>query len=201
MAHLIRQVYPDCPLVWVNQGYMAEWTDCVELLEHLKTSGWNIIELCPPRDLWRLYADYGIPLEGTMNTKFDKLINQKLIYDPLEEYQELHGIRGYAWGLRQDESRNRAKFMRKHGTLHQLKNGLWVCSPIGFWRTADIWSYIDSHSLPYPAMYDRDRMTVRNGPPIGTTGVNWGRLAELKRHHPEAYTTLSNAYPEVRNYV
>jgi 3'-phosphoadenosine 5'-phosphosulfate sulfotransferase (PAPS reductase)/FAD synthetase len=199
-AHLIRQIYPDCPLVWINQGHLAEWTDCIDLLHHLKQQGWNIIELCPVRDLWHLYIDLGIPLEGKMDTKHDKIINKRLMYDPLEEYQEFNNIKGYAWGIRRDESRGRAFYLRKWGELHFLKNGLWCCSPVAFWNVAEIWLYIDQHKLPYPAMYDRDRNTMRNGPPIGTTGVNWGRLAELRKHHPEVWQQFTEKFPEVRNY-
>lgn len=200
-SHLVRQVHPDCPMVWINQGYLAEWDDCVELLHHLKSQGWNIIELCPARDLWHLYLDYGIPLEGKMDTKLDKIINQKLMYDPLNEYQEINNIKGYAWGIRSSESRNRAMYLKKHGELHQLKNEMWCCSPVGFWKTEDIWLYIDQHKLPYPAMYDRDRATVRNGPPIGTTGINWGRLADLRQHHPHIWIELCEKFPQLRNYA
>lgn len=201
MSHLIRQVYPECPLVWVNQGHLAEWDDCVELLEYLKTQGWNIVELCPVRDLWHLYLDYGVPLEGTMDTKADKLINQKLIYDPLEEYQELNKIKGYVWGIRKQESRNRAFYLNKYGEVHTLKNGLICCSPVAFWTTQNIWEYIDMNSLMYPAIYDVDRMTVRNGCPIGTTGANWGRLVELRKHYPDIYNQFVNKFPQISTYV
>lgn len=199
-CHLIRQHYPECPFVWVNQGPLAEWPDCVELLRHLQTLGWNIVELCPPRSLWMLYQDLGLPLEGTMATSLDAKINQRLFHDPLDEYQELNQTQGYAWGLRQ-ESRGRSLYLRSKGELYQRTDGGWICSPVGFWKTADIWNYIDAQRLPYPAMYDRDRMTVRNGPPIGTTGINWGRLAELRRYHPEAWDAFASHYPEVRNYA
>lgn len=144
-ADLITRVFPTCPLVWVNQGPLAEWPDCVELLELWKQQGRNVIELCPVRSLWNLYKDYGIPLEGKMTSKLDKLINQRLMYDPLQEYQELHGIKGYAWGLRQ-ESSGRAKLLQSKGELYHLKSGLWVCSPVGFWRTEEIWQYVDKYS-------------------------------------------------------
>lgn len=201
-SYLILQVYPECPLVWVNQGHLAEWPDCVELIQYLKDElNWNIIELCPPRDLWHLYQDYGVPLEGKMDSKLDKTINQKLIYDPLNEYQEINNIQGYAWGIRAQESRNRAMFLKKHGLLHYRKdNNLWVCSPIGFWKTKEIWQFIDWQRLPYPAMYDRDRMSIRNGPPIGTTGVNWGRLSELRRYYPDYWQQLVTQFPELRSY-
>jgi 3'-phosphoadenosine 5'-phosphosulfate sulfotransferase (PAPS reductase)/FAD synthetase len=199
MAHLIRQVWPSCPFAWVNQGPLAEWPDCIDLLHHLQGQGWNIIELCPPRSLLKLYQDYGIPLDGTMATGLDKRINAALMYGPLDDYQEAHGVRGYAWGLRK-ESRGRAMYLKGKGELYQRKDGLWVCSPVGFWSTQDIWCYIDSHQLPYPAMYDRDRLTVRNGPPIGTTGVNWGRLSDLRRHHPEFWAEFCKHFPEVADH-
>lgn len=49
-------------------------------------------------------------------------------------------------------------------------------------------------------MYDRNRATVRNGPPIGTTGVNWGRLAELRRHYPDIWQQFAEQFPEVRDH-
>jgi len=200
-SHLIARVYPECPFVWVNQGYLAEWIDCVELINTMREQ-YNIVELCPVRDLWHLYIDLGLPLEGTMATKADKIINQKLIYDPLTEYQELNGITGYAWGIRKQESRGRAIYLKSHGLIHQnKKDGLIVCSPVGFWTTQEIWQYIDMFSLDYPAMYDIDRMTVRNGCPIGTTGVNWGRLSFLRLHYPKLFNEFASHFPEVNNYV
>jgi 3'-phosphoadenosine 5'-phosphosulfate sulfotransferase (PAPS reductase)/FAD synthetase len=200
MAHLIRQVLPDCPFVWVNQGPLAEWPDCVELLYSLKDKGWNIVELCPAQSLWNLYRQYGVPLDGKMTTKIDKIINQKLMYDPLDQYQDSHHIRGYAWGIRK-ESKGRIKYLISKGELYQRIDRIWVCSPVGFWSTQDIWNYIDKESLDYPAFYDENRMTVRNGPPIGTTGINYGRLARIRRFYPEVWDIFSKHFPEVVNYV
>jgi hypothetical protein len=49
-------------------------------------------------------------------------------------------------------------------------------------------------------MYDRDRLTVRNGPPIGTTGVNWGRLSDLRRYYPEFWAEFCKHFPEVADH-
>lgn len=201
VAELVTRIYADCPLVWVNQGYLAEWEDCIELINLWRSQGRNVVELCPVRDLWHLYQDYGIPLEGKMTSKIDKIINQKLMYDPLEEYQKMHNIKGYAWGIRTEESRNRAMYLKKHGELHQLKNGLWRCSPIGFWTVQDVWQFIDKYKLPYPAMYDSDRYTIRNGPPIGTTGINWGRLAQLKRDRFDIWQQIVTQFPQLQNHA
>lgn len=199
VGHLICQVKPDCPMVWVNQGPLAEWADCLLLIEVLKKQGWNIQEICPARSLYQLYKEYGVPLEGRMTTRLDTIINQALMYDPIAEYETNYGIQGYAWGLRQ-ESRVRKMFVYKHGPLYQRTDNRWLCTPIGFWRTTEIWQYIDAHKLPYPAMYDLDRMRVRNGPPIGTTGANWGRLTMLRRHHPELWAEFCREFPQIRDW-
>lgn len=200
--HLIQQIYPDVPLVWINQGYLAEWDDCIELIYKWKADGENVIELCPVRDLWHLYLDLGIPLEGTMDTKADKIINQKLMYDPLQEYQENNDIKGYAWGIRKQESKGRALYLKKHGQIHQnKKDGLIVCSPAANFTTQEIWQYIDMNGLAYPALYDRDRMQMRNGCPIGTTGVNWGRLVDLRKNYPDIFFKFADKFPEVLNHA
>lgn len=201
VAHLVTQLDPTIRLVWVNQGPLAEWADCLELIEWMRSISWNVVELCPPRSLLNLYQDLGLPLEGRMTTALDKKINQRLMYEPLAEYRELNGLRGYAWGIRGAESRGRAKYLQAYGDLYQRKDGLWICTPVGWWSTIEIWQYIDAHRLPYPAIYDRDRLTVRNGPPIGTTGVNWGRIAELRRYHPELYQEFAKHFPQIRNYA
>lgn len=198
-GHLIRQVLPDCPIAWVNQGPMAEWPDCLLLIDHLKAAGWNIVEVCPPRSLWNLYKDYGIPIAPHMGTTLDAKINEALMYRPIAQYEEQHRITGYAWGLRR-ESKGREKFLSSKGTLYRRQDGRYICSPVGFWSTKEIWQYIDAHQLPYPAMYDRDRMTVRNGPPIGTTGVNRGRLSNLRLYHPDLWAEFVAEFPELRNH-
>jgi 3'-phosphoadenosine 5'-phosphosulfate sulfotransferase (PAPS reductase)/FAD synthetase len=34
------EIYPDCPFLWVNQGHLAEWDDCIELLYYLRDRPW-----------------------------------------------------------------------------------------------------------------------------------------------------------------
>lgn len=199
-AHLVRRVFPDCPLVWVNQGHLAEWPDCVELLHHLRDQGWNIIEICPPQGLLQLYRKHGMSFDGRF-TAIDKKQCEDLLLKPLDEYCELNQVRGYAWGLRQ-ESRGRSMYLRKHGTLYQRKDGMLVCSPVGFWKTADIWNYIDQFKIPYAAVYDKyGRDSFRNGCPIDTALANWGKLGWLKRHEPEVFYEFCEYFPEVRNYA
>lgn len=199
-ADLVRQVYPDCPLLWVNQGHLAEWPDCIELLECLKDQGWNIQEICPPLGLIQLFKKYGMAFDGRF-TALDRKHIEELLLNPLGEWMERHETQGYAWGLRK-ESRGRTMYLRSHGELYQRKDGVWVCSPVGFWKTEDIWSYIDSQELPYAAVYDKyGRNNFRNGCPIDTAMANWGKLAWLRRHEPEVFDEFATIFPEVRDYA
>jgi len=200
MAHLIRSVYPDCPFVWVNQGHLAEWPDCIELLMYLRDQGWNIVEICPPLGLIQLFRKYGMAFDGQF-TALDRKHIEELLLKPLAEYCEINGVRGYAWGLRK-ESRGRSLYLQSKGELYQRKDGIWVCSPVGFWKTQDIWSYIDAHRIPYAAVYDKHgRDTVRNGCPIDTALSNWGKLSWLRKYEPEVFEEFCGYFPEVRNYA
>jgi len=199
-ADLICRVFPDCPLVWVNQGHLAEWDDCIELLHLWKEQGRNLVELCPPLGLIQLFRKYGMSFDGRF-TALDKKHCKELLLKPLEEYQEMNGIEGYAWGLRK-ESKGRSLFIRSRGELTQLKNGLFLCTPVGFWTTQDIWSYIDKYKLPYAAIYDTEgRDNFRNGPPIDTALANWGKLSVLRYRHPHIWNQITDLFPEYANHV
>jgi 3'-phosphoadenosine 5'-phosphosulfate sulfotransferase (PAPS reductase)/FAD synthetase len=201
MAHLIREVFPDCPFLWVNQGHLAEWDDCIELLYYLRDElKWNIIELCPPLGLMQLYRKLGMSFDGQFNALDKKQCHELLLY-PLNEWAEMHNIKGYAWGLRQ-ESRGRKEYLRSNGLLYTKKDGIVICSPIGFWTTEDIWHYIDWQKLPYATIYDVEgRMTFRNGCPIDTALSNWGRMAHLRKNYPKIYFEFAALFPEVKNYA
>lgn len=199
-ADLITRVFPGCPLVWVNQGHLAEWDDCIELINLWKSQGRNVVELCPPLGLIQLFKKYGMAFDGRF-TSLDKKHCQELLIKPLSEYQEMNGIQGYAWGLRK-ESRGRSLFIRSRGELTQLKNHLWLCTPLAFWTTEDIWLYIDKYKLPYAAIYDTEgRNVFRNGPPIDTALANWGKLTVLRARHPKIWDEIIQVFPEYQNHV
>jgi len=167
---------------------------------YLRDQGWNIVEICPPLGLIQLFRKYGMAFDGQF-TALDRKHIEELLLKPLAEYCEINGVRGYAWGLRK-ESRGRSLYLQSKGELYQRKDGIWVCSPVGFWKTQDIWSYIDAHRIPYAAVYDKHgRDTFRNGCPIDTALSNWGKLSWLRKYEPEVFEEFCGYFPEVRNYA
>lgn len=201
--HLVRRVYPDVRAVWVNQGPLAEWPDCLALRDLMVSRGLPLDELTPDITLYDWYRQFGIPLAASMGNSEDKRLNTALMYGPIERYQTASGARGYAWGLRaHGEGGHRKILLQSRGLLyHRKTDGQWVGSPVGMWTKKEIWAYIDHYELPYPAMYDVNREQVRNGPPIGTTAVNMGRIVALRQHFPDIWRVVITEFPELQRYT
>jgi len=199
--HLATQIKPDVVAMWVNQGPFAEWPDCLALKDLMIAQGMNLIELEPDISLMDWYRQHGIPLAAGMTSKDDKALNEALMYAPIRRYNESSDMKGHAWGLRaQGENRRRGMLISQKGELYQRKDGFWVASPVARWSKVEIFAYLDSNALPYPAMYDLNRAEIRNGPPIGTTGVNLGRIAKLKRYFPQIYRVFAAEFPEIQRF-
>jgi 3'-phosphoadenosine 5'-phosphosulfate sulfotransferase (PAPS reductase)/FAD synthetase len=106
---LARRVWPEIPAVWVNQGPLAEWPDCLALKDRMVANGLPLVEITPDVTLYDWYRLHGIPFACSMNNAEDERLNRALLYDPIQRYQEAAGIRGYIWGLRwRGEGKHRA---------------------------------------------------------------------------------------------
>lgn len=201
--HLAQQVVPDIPAMWVNQGPLAEWPDSLALKDKLvQEHAMLLYEIIPDCTLYAWYRQHGIPVSAAMDSKEDKALNDALMYMPVRRFMHTHDGRGTLWGLRgvqepYREGLHREILLNKRGLLYKRKDGQWICSPVGRWTTHEIWAYIDIHTLPYPAMYDIDRASIRNGPPLGTSAMNLGRIAMLHQYFPEIYRLVSAHFPRL----
>lgn len=200
--HLAKAIFCSPKAVWVNQGKFAEWSDCLALKEVLVQEGMHLVELEPDTTLYEWYQKHGIPLGASMSNTADKALNEALMYAPIRRFNEQEGMKGHAWGLRANgESRHRGMLISKRGELYQrIHDGFWVASPVARWTKAEIFAYIDLHQLPYPAMYDLNREEIRNGPPIGATACNLGRIAQLKAYFPQVYRVFVTEFPEITRF-
>jgi len=71
---------------------------------------------------------------------------------PIDKYHQQTGAAAIVGVMAEDSNTRRFHYM-KHGCyLSHLK--VPKCTPLGFWRTADIWEYIRAHNLPYCPVYD-----------------------------------------------
>lgn len=201
--HLMRKRWPDKRAMWVNQGPLAEWPDCLALKDLMVADGLPLDELTPDVTLYDWYRLHGIPISSAMSGTDDKHLNEALMYAPIRRYQEQTSAKGFIWGLRHDgEGKHRAYLIKGRGTVFTRKgDGLSVCSPVGNWTKHEIWAYIDLHGLRYPAMYDVDRTEIRNGPPLGASALNMGRIQKLKQNFPHIWRVAVSEFPELQRYT
>lgn len=200
--HIAQQVAP-IPAMWLNQGLLAEWPDCLALKDHMVSHGMNLTEIQPDITLYDWYRKNGIPLSSAMNSKEDKALNKSLMYDPISRWEQAAGMTCTIWGMRGagDEGKHRRVMLSSKKLLFQMNNGHWRCSPVGWWSKHEIWQYIDLYGLAYPAMYDKDRLNIRNGPPIGLSGLNMGRVEKLHKYFPEIWRVFVYEFPEVQRFT
>jgi len=199
---LARRIYPEICAAWVNQGPLAEWPDCLALKNLMVAGGIPLTEIAPDVTLYDWYKQNGIDFGANMNNAEDERLNKALIYDPIERFHQEENRKGVIWGLRwRGEGGHRAFVIKGNGELYQRKaDGIWVCSPVGNWSKSEIWAYLDLHGLPYPAFYDLDREKIRNGPPIGVTGLHMGRLVRFRMLFPEMWRVFCMEFEEIQRY-
>jgi phosphoadenosine phosphosulfate reductase len=104
-------------------------------------------------------------------------------------------------GMRAEESKGRRQCFRRRGLTYQA-HGLTVCNPIGWWTTRDVWAYLVSRNIPWHPLYDCEthgetRETLRNGGWLSVHGCNDARVPWLRRHYPNEYRALRDAFPGV----
>jgi len=113
---------------------------------------------------------------------------------------------GIFLGLRAQENNSRRLYLRKYGRLHQTPVK-WLCNPIAWWKTEDVWAYICSRGLDYNKAYDRlseigvplERQRI--GPYAVDGALGYGQLAILKKGWPEEYRRFTDRYPQACHYV
>lgn len=204
--YLAREMKPNVRAVWVDQGPLAEWPDCLALKDLMVGDGLPLVRLQPDMTLYDWYRRHGIPIGAGMGSADDEQLNEALMYAPLRRWMEMESVQGITWGLRgtsrdkHREGKHREILLCDRGQLFQRKTGIWICSPVAWWSKREIFAYLDLHGLPYPAMYDVDREQVRNGPPIGASAMNMGRMNKMKLLFPAIWRIVVYEFPELQRF-
>ena len=123
--------------------YSNTGIDAPELLKFIKENYPNVIWKRPN---WRGHRSFfGMIPEKGFPTKFARWCCDELKKNPTKDVPLIHRL----MGIRAEESNKRAK-------RPQIgKIGKWIIyKPLFRWLEWEIWEYIDSNNLPYPALYD-----------------------------------------------
>jgi 3'-phosphoadenosine 5'-phosphosulfate sulfotransferase (PAPS reductase)/FAD synthetase len=192
--HLAQQVAP-IPAVFIALGPLCDWPDCLALRAVLEAEyGLRVIEV------------------PAMPSHYDRLVLQQRAGHHhgwstcAETIERFHTAaphwQGALWGLRgvnepHREGIHREILFRTHGLLYQRqRDQRWMGAPVGWWTNQEIWAYIDAQALPYPAMYDIDRTSLRNGPPFTFPGEALGRVRKIRQAFPAIFRVVESLVPE-----
>jgi phosphoadenosine phosphosulfate reductase len=153
MLHLVTQVVPNLPIIWIDTGYLPKETYLFadELTQRLN------LNLC-------VYQSDISP--ARMEAMYGKLWEKKdleslNLYDRIRKVEPmqraLKDLQAKAWlaGLRQNQTqfRKQLDIVNKQGDQYKIL-------PILKWTSRDIYEYLTKYDLPYHPYFDQGYVSV-----------------------------------------
>ena len=153
MLHLVTQVVPDIPVIWVDTGYLPPETYrfAEQLTERLNL---NLKIYQSPLSPARMEALHGKLWEKNDVEAFN-LYNYIRKVEPMQ--RALEELKAAAWlaGLRSDQTQHR-QTLRKV----DLQEDIYKIHPILNWHSRDIYNYLTANDLPYHPFFDLGYVSV-----------------------------------------
>ena len=148
--------------------------------------------------------------EGIYHGKTPSPFMISTVYEPIQRLLNETDFDGCIYGLRAEESAARRANAGRRGAVFQyaeksIHRGTWACQPIYDWTYQDVWAFIVSRGIDYCAEYDNlwelSHHEQRLSYWAGFSNRSFGRLACLKRNHPDLFAQLTKVCPEARHFV
>lgn len=153
MLHLVTQIIPDIPIIWVDTGYLPAETYrfAQELTERLKL---NLKVYQSPMSPARMEAIHGRLWD---RKEVDSLNHYDLIRKVEPMQRALKELKATAWlaGLRQDQTNHRKTLQRVN-----LQGEHYKVLPILYWNSKEIYQYLTAYDLPYHPYFDLGYVSV-----------------------------------------
>lgn len=202
---LAHRLFPEIPVIYMNSGYAM--SDTYKFRDwYLENIGIKeYYEIPCPEDYIELNLKYGLPSIDRTESDHKKVI-EIIKKDVLDEFAKSKGFNCCIWGIRAEETAGRRALLRKRGLIYDA-GGMVKCSPIGWWKGAEVWTAIEALNIPYNPIYDKimppyfTRESIKNSGWLTTDKANRGRVMWMKKFYPEEYNKLQKLFPEVRHYV
>jgi phosphoadenosine phosphosulfate reductase len=153
MLHLVTQIIPDIPIIWVDTGYLPAET--YKFAEELTTRlNLNLKVYQSPISPARMEALYGKLWEQNDVEAFNRYDYLRKVEPMQRALTELNAV---AWlaGLRRDQTKH-----RQHLEPITQQENLYKIYPILDWHSRDVYQYLTTHDLPYHPYFDLGYVTV-----------------------------------------
>jgi phosphoadenosine phosphosulfate reductase len=153
MLHLVTQVVPQIPVIWVDTGYLPPQT-------------YQFAEQLSQRLQLNLQVYQSSISAARMEALYGKLWEQKSVealnrYDQIRKVEPmqraLQDLQATAWlaGLRHNQTHYRQGLQVVGQQAERYK-----ILPILRWTSKDIYEYLSAHDLPYHPLFDQGYVTV-----------------------------------------
>ncbi|MEB3210384.1 MAG: phosphoadenosine phosphosulfate reductase [Leptolyngbyaceae bacterium] len=153
MLHLVTQIHPTIPVIWVDTGYLPAktYTFAEKLSARLKL---NLQVYQSPISPARMEAIYG-RLWAQKDVDSLNLYDQIRKVEPMQRALSELGSTAWLAGLRADQTSHRKTldFIGKQGDIYKVL-------PILNWHSRDIYYYLQKHDLPYHPLFDEGYVSV-----------------------------------------
>ena len=153
MLHLVTQVIPHIPVIWIDTGYLPKET---YLFAEELTKRLNL-------NLYVYQSDISpARMEATHGKLWEKKdIDSLNLYDRIRKVEPmqkaLKELNARAWlaGLRQNQTqfRKQLDIVNKQGNQYKIL-------PILKWNSRDVYQYLTEHELPYHPYFDQGYVSV-----------------------------------------
>jgi phosphoadenosine phosphosulfate reductase len=153
MLHIVTQVIPDIPVIWVDTGYLPEET--YRFAEDLTTRlSLNLQVYQSPLSPARMEALYG-KLWNEDNLEALNRYDQIRKVEPMQRALQELGATAWLAGLRSEQTEHRKTLQKveKQGDRYKIH-------PILTWNAKQIYEYLTAHDLPYHPYFDLGYVTV-----------------------------------------
>lgn len=153
MLHLVTQVVPNIPVIWVDTGYLPvetyRFADELSVRLNLNLKVYQS-HLSPAR-MEALYGRLWEQHDVEAFNRYDKIRKVEPMQRALSE------LNATAWltGLRSDQTNHRKSL----GRVGQ-QGGRYKLLPILKWTSKDVYEYLVAHDLPYHPLFDKGYVTV-----------------------------------------
>jgi phosphoadenosine phosphosulfate reductase len=146
VLHLVRDIVPDVPVVFLETGY--HFPETLEYRDRMSAAwGLNLINVFPEHTVAEQEAEFGI-LHQTAPDQCCKLRKVGPLFRTLEQY------RVWVTGLRREQSKSRANLQPQETFALPSGHTLEKLNPLADWTTRDVWHYAQDHDIPLLPLYD-----------------------------------------------
>ena len=153
MLHLVTQIVPNIPVIWVDTGYLPAETYrfAEEMIGKLNLNVQVYQSLISPARMEALYGRLWDQDDVEAFNRYDQLRKVEPMQRALKELQAT------AWlaGLRSNQTNHRKnlQFFNQQGDIYKVL-------PILNWNAKDIYEYLTANDMPYHPFFDKGYVTV-----------------------------------------